>query len=100
MKTYKLNHHEYTKIVRNLAVITDDYGHESTINLLMDLLHVKFDYTNLYFEVPERLMQKVAVINMIDFSLLQLRDSNNEIDYAMLGDYSKDVLLSIIYQHI
>lgn len=100
MKTYKLNHHEYTKIVRSLASITDDYGHESTISLLMDLLHVKFDYANLYFEVPENLMQKVAVVNMIDFSILQFRDSGGDIDYAMLGDYSKDVLLSIIYQHI
>lgn len=100
MKTYKLNHHEYTKIIRNIAVITDDYGHESTINLLMDLLHVKFDYNHLYFEVPENLMQKVAIVNMIDMSLIQLRDSAGDIDYAMLGEYSKDVLLSIIYQRI
>lgn len=100
MKTYKLNHHEYTKIIRNLAVITDDYGHESTISLLMDLLHVKFDYANLYFEVPENLMQKVAIVNMVDFSILQYKDSAGDIDYAMLGNYSKDVLLSIIYQRI
>ena len=100
MKTYKLNHHEYTKIIRNLATITDDYGHESTIQLLMDLLHVKFDYANLYFEVPENLMQKVAIVNMIDFSIIQLHDSAGDIDYAMLGDYSNDVLLSIIYHHI
>jgi hypothetical protein len=100
MTTYKLNHHEYIKIIRSLAVITDDYGHESTINLLMDLLHVKFDPANLYFEVPTKLMQKIAIVNMCDFSLLQLRDSAGDIDYAGLGDNSKDVILSIIYHHI
>jgi hypothetical protein len=100
MKTYKLNHHEYVNLVRYFAVFSDDYAHESTFNILMDLLTVKFDSTNLYFEVPEKLMQRIAIANLCDMALIQFRDSNGEIDYAGLGDYSKDVLQSIIYHHI
>lgn len=100
MKTYKLNHHEYTKLARRMAQHSNLFAHESTLDILMDLLYVKFDAANLYFEVPEKLMQRMAIANMCEMCLAQLRDSGGEIDYADLGDYSIDVINSILYNFI
>lgn len=100
MKMYKLDHAEYVRIVRTCATIADDYPHESTLNILMDLLHVRFDYENLFFEVPEDLMRRVAIANMCDMAIIQFNDSDGDIDYAMLGNYSKPVLLNILYQYL
>lgn len=93
---YKLSHHEYVNIVRRLADIVKWHESESIKEMIMEILRVKFDDKNLYFEIPEDLMQRIAIVNMCDMSLIQMKDSCGEIDYADLGDYSKRVLRSIL----
>jgi len=96
MPTYKLNHHEYTKIIRYCHSIYKEIICESTLSVILELLDVHFDHNNLYFEVPEHLMQRIAILNMCDMTLIQYNDSNGDIDYAMLGEHSKTVINSII----
>lgn len=93
---YKLNHYEYTNIIRHLADIANWHESEATKELITELLRVKYDDKNCYFEVSEELMQRIAIANMCDMSLTQLVDSCGEIDYADLGDFSKRVLSSIL----
>ena len=93
---YKLNHHEYVSIVRRLADIIEWHQIESVKEMIMELLRVRFDDKNLYFEIPEDLMQRIAIVNLCDMSLIQMKDSCGEIDYADLGDHSKRVLCSIL----
>ena len=93
---YKLNHHEYVTMLRYLADTVKWQDTEALKEILMELLDVKYDYKNCYFEVPEELMQQVAIVNMCNMALTQFNDSNGEIDYACLGDHSKRVLWSIL----
>jgi hypothetical protein len=95
--TYKLNHNEYTNIVRRLADVIRFHESETVKELLMELLRVRYDDKNLYFEVDEDLMRLVAIVNMCDMSLQQMEDSCGEIDYAYLGDHSKSVLWNILH---
>ena len=94
--SYKLAHHEYVNILRRLADIIKWHESEAIKEMIMELLRVRFDNKNLYFEVPEDLMQRIAIANMCDMSLMQMKDSGGEIDYADLGDHSKRVLWSIL----
>ena len=94
---YKLNHHEYTNIVRRLADIIKWHESEAIREMIIELLRVRYDDKNLYFEVHEDLMQRIAIVNMCDMSLMQMKDSGCEIDYAYLGDHSKRVLSSILH---
>jgi len=96
MKYYKLNHYEYTKLIRDFAYITDRYASTDTIDMLIELAQVKFDDKNLYFEVSESLMQRIAVANICDMAFVQLHDSDGEIDYAGLGNLSELILRNIV----
>ena len=98
MPKYLLNHKQYAMLVRRCAEINEDYPHESTLNIMLDLLHVQYDYNEGIFDIPEKLMHKIAIANLCDMALLQFRDTNGEIDYAGLNVYSKSVLSSIIYK--
>lgn len=100
MKTYKLDHTEYVRLVRDLAALSNYQDHESVLMLLLDLLAVPYDDKNCYFEVHEKLMQCIAIANLCDMAFVQYRDSCGEIDYAGLGDNSKSVLMSIFINHI
>ena len=93
---YKLNHHEYVSILRRLADVIKWNENASVKEMILEILRVKYDYKNCYFEVPEELMQRIAIVNMCDMSLIQLKDSKGEIDYADLGDHSKRILNSIL----
>lgn len=97
MKTYLMNCNRYAGLIRNCMAISDTFPHESTLNLVLELLRVPYNYELCLYEVPEKLMQKVAIANMCEMSLIQLRDSGEDIDYAMLGENSRPVLLSILY---
>lgn len=94
--TYKLNHHEYVKIVRCCAEIAKYHESEAIKDMVLELLSVHYDRAECYFEVSRDLMQRVAIINMCNMSLIQMQDSCGEIDYANLGYYSKSVLHSIL----
>ena len=94
--TYKLNHAEYVNILRRLADIVKWHDSQAIKEMITELLRVHFDDKNIYFEVHEDLMQRIAIVNMCDMSLIQFKDSCGEIDYADLGDYSKRVLYSIL----
>ncbi len=94
--TYKLNHYEYANILRRLADIIKWHESEAIKDMINELLRVQYDDKNLYFEVHEDLMQRIAIVNMCDMSLIQMKDSGGEIDYADLGDHSKRVLNSIL----
>jgi len=93
---YKLPHHDYARLLRRCADIADEFRCRDTTDLYIELGQVKFDYNNLYFEVPEDLMSRIAVACMCEMSLTQYRDSYGEIDYAALGDFSETVLESTI----
>ena len=96
MKEYLLDICEYTKITRHCASIADDYPHEAILNILMDLLHARYDYGSEYYVVPESLMQRIAIANLCDMALIQYHDTRGEIDYAFLGRDSESVLASIL----
>lgn len=96
MNVYRLNHSEYVKLIRQCAEINEFFPGEGVLNVLLDLARVRFDYTNLYFEVPKELMQRIAIMSLCDMALIQYRDSKGEIDYAYLGNYSEMVLNSIL----
>ena len=92
--TYKLDHHEYINIAKRLADVIKWHESETSNEVLLELLRVRCDEGG-YFKVPKHLMQRIAIINMCDMALTQLNDSCGEIDYADLGDHSKEILLSI-----
>jgi hypothetical protein len=94
--TYKLNHHEYVNIVRRLADVVKWHESEAVNELTLELLRVQYDCKNCYFEVSEDLMQRVAIVNMCDMSLMQMQDSKGEVDYADLGHHSIIVLNNIL----
>ena len=94
--TYKLNHKEYTNIVRRCAEISKYHDSESVKDLVFELLDVQYDYANCYFELSEDLMQRVAIVNMCNMALVQYNDSNGDIDYTGLDEYNKPVLIHIL----
>lgn len=96
MKYYKLDHAAYVKLIRRCAEITEGFASNGSCENLLELARVRFDYENLYFEVPEYLMQSIAVANMCEMAIMQYQDTHGEIDYADLGDFSYDILRSII----
>lgn len=96
VKYHKFNHYEYTDLIRNCAYIADRYTSNDTTDMLIELAQVKFDDKNLYFEVSESLMQRIAVANICDMAFVQFHDSNGEIDYAGLGDFSELILRDIV----
>lgn len=100
MPTLKVSCEEYTRLVRSCVTMLDDYSHESTFNVLIELLHAKHDYHTNTFDVSKKLMQKIAIMNLCDMAIIQLRDSGGECDYANLGENSKSILLSIMYEVI
>lgn len=100
MQKYLLDHYRYANLVRRCAEINEDYPHENTLDILLDLLHVEYDHKSCFFEVPTKLMQKITIANLCDIALLQLRDTHGEIDYAGLNESSRSVLLDIIYMRL
>lgn len=93
---YRLDHADYTKLLRICANMADGFRYRDLTDIYIELGQVKFDYKNLYFEVPEDLMCRIAILNMCDMALIQYRDSRGEIDYAGLGDFSEVTLDTII----
>lgn len=95
--TYKLNHNEYTSIVRRCAEISNHTESEAVKDLVFELLDVKYDYMNCYFELSEDLMQRVAIANLCNMALVHYNDSNGDIDYTGLDEYNKPVLTHIMH---
>lgn len=94
---YKLNYVDYTAMVSRLNKCADCFESDAIRNVVSELLQLKYDCQSIYIEVPERLMKSVAIINMCEMSIIQMQDSNGEIDYADCGEHSTDVLMAILH---
>lgn len=93
---YKLTHAEYLRILSHCTTAHQFHMFGGTQQLLMDLLQCNVMSIDDTIEIPEKLMRRVAILNMCDMAYIQYRDSCGEIDYAGLGEYSLDVLNSIL----
>lgn len=93
---YIINRDKYLQFIRNLANIIDRYDGNDPTDMLIELAQVKSDYASQHYEVYESLAQRIAVANVCDMALIQFRDSNGELDYAGLGNYSERILRNII----
>ena len=94
---YKLNYVDYTAMVSRLKKCADYFESNAIRNVVSELLQLKYDCRSIYIEVPERLMKAVAIINLCEMGIVQMRDSNGEIDYADCGEHSTDVLMAILH---
>lgn len=93
---YKLTHAEYLRILSHCTSAHQFHAFGGTQQLLMDLLQCNIMSIDDTIEIPERLMRRVAILNLCDMAYIQHRDSCGEIDYAGLGERSLDVLDSIL----
>ena len=93
---YKVNFVEYAEMISRLRKCANCFESDAIRNVVTDLLQLRCNSRKLSVEIPERLMKAVAIINMCEMSLIQMRDSNGEIDYADCGEHSADVLMSIL----
>ena len=93
---YKLQNKEYVKIARRLADVIKWHDSEAAKETLIEFLHVRHDEKTDCFDVPEHLMQRIAIINICDMALTQLKDSCGEVDYAYLGLHSDAILSNIL----
>lgn len=93
---YKLTHEEYLRILRYCLSIHNSHMFGATQQLLIDLLGCNTFSTDGTINIPERLMRRVAIANMCDFSILQYRDSAGDIDYTGLGSFAIDILSNIL----
>ena len=94
---YKLSYVDYTAMVSRLKKCADYFESDAIRNVVSELLQLKYDCRSIYIEVPERLMKAVAIINLCEMGIVQMRDSNGEIDYADCGEHSTDVLMAILH---
>ena len=94
---YKLSYCDYTEMVSGLKKCADYFESNAIRNVVSELLQLEYDHQSIYIEVPERLMKVVAIINMCEMSMVQMQDSNGEIDYADCGEHSTDVLIAIAH---
>ena len=93
---YKVSFVEYTKMISRLRKCADYFGSNAIHNVVMELLCLRYEYDSIYIHIPKRLMEISAIINMCEMSLIQMQDSNGEIDYADCGEHSTDVLMAIL----
>lgn len=94
--TYKLNHAEYLRILSHCTSAHQYHAFGGTQQLLMDLLQCNVMSIDDTIEIPEKLMRRVAILNLCDMAYIQHRDSGGEIDYTGLGEYSFDVINNIL----
>ena len=94
---YKLSYVDYAAMVDRLKKCADYFESDSIRRVVSDLLYLEYDNGSLYINVPEILMRAVAIINLCEMGIIQMRDSNGEIDYAGCSEHSTDVLMSILH---
>ena len=93
---YKVSFVEYTKMISRLRKCADYFESDAIHNVVRELLCLRYECDSIHICIPESLMKIVAIINMCEMSLIQMQDSNGEIDYADCGEHSKNVLLAIL----
>lgn len=93
MKHY-LTPTEYIKLIRNLADLASATELDVLRTLLIELAQVP-DEDGIY-ELDEHLTARLAIVNMCDATLHQYHTSNGEVDYALLGRNSQDVVEGIM----
>lgn len=93
MKQY-LTPTEYVKLMRNLANLASATKLDVLQTLLIELAQVPDD--DGIYELSEQLIARIAIVNMCNATLDQYHASNGEVDYALLGRYSQDIVESIM----
>jgi hypothetical protein len=96
MEYYLLDNAEYVALIRSVAAIAQGFVIESISDLLVELTTAELDTDTCLFKVHHTTMEKVAIVNMCDMACIQHRDSGGELDYAMLGRYSMEILNRIL----
>lgn len=95
--TYRLSYVDYVAMVNRLKNCANYFESAAIRNVTSELLQLRYDCRSIYIDVPERLMKAVAIINLCEMGIIQMRDSNGELDYADCGVHSTDVLMAILH---
>lgn len=96
MNYYNITRDEYLQLLRQCTNLHHTHMFGRTQALIMDLLDINACTASDTFDIPEKLMRRIAIANMCDSSLEMSHDSGGEIDFAGLGKRSAQVLNDIL----
>ena len=96
MNYYTVTRDEYLQLLRSCTSLHHTHMFSHTQSLIMDLLDVNTYAASDTFDIPEKLMHRIAIANMCDRSLEMHHDSCGEIDFAGLNERSTQVLNDIL----
>lgn len=91
-----ISYEEYLDLLTECISLHKGYNNESTLKLLNKALEPTHNSVSKTIMVDDYLLRNIAIANLCSMALIQLRDSNGEIDYAGLGNHSEEVLNHIL----